>query len=146
MNILLFIITSFIIGFFSDAILYILAVNKTPIDNNIKIIKALRPYFKHYKTMSPFLAGITVVIGTFVSYQLFRSFENENENESEPSLWVYILILFLFGMLLDYIINITGIFKPYLNKYYNRSGIILSAIFGGIANLMVGIPAYFISR
>ena len=90
--------------------------------------------------------GITVVIGTFVSYQLFRSFENENENESEPSLWVYILILFLFGMLLDYIINITGIFKPYLNKYYNRSGIILSAIFGGIANLMVGIPAYFISR
>ena len=146
MNILLFIITSFIIGFFSDAILYILAVNKTPIDNNIKIIKALRPYFKHYKTMSPFLAGITVVIGTFVSYQLFRSFENENENGSEPSLWVYILILFLFGMLLDYIINITGIFKPYLNKYYNRSGIILSAIFGGIANLMVGIPAYFISR
>lgn len=145
MNNFLFIVISFIIGFFSDIILYILAVNKTPIDNSIKIIKSLQPYFKHYKLMSPFLAGITVVIGTFISYQLFRSFENESET-SELSLWIYILILFLFGMLLDYIINLTGIFKPYLNKYYNRSGIIFSAIFGGIANLIVGIPAYFISR
>jgi hypothetical protein len=145
MNTFLFIVISFIIGFFSDIILYILAVNKTPIDNSIKIIKSLQPYFNHYKLMSPFLAGITVVIGTFISYQLFRSFENESET-SELSLWIYILILFLFGMLLDYIINLTGIFKPYLNKYYNRSGIIFSAIFGGIANLIVGIPAYFISR
>ena len=55
MNNLLFIIISFIIGFFSDIILYILAVNKTPVDNCIKIIKALKQYFKHYKLMSTYM-------------------------------------------------------------------------------------------
>ena len=163
MDLKLFILISFIIGFISDIILYILATNKftsakgTLSQNTKNIINSLSPYFNHYKILSPFLAGITVVVGTLVSYGILLTIYPKLDDIDKPmpqgvkqdlnisTLSVYIIILFLFGILLDYLINITGIFRPYLNKYYKKAGL-LSILFGGIANLIVGIPAYFISR
>ena len=135
-NLPYFILYVFCIGFVADIILLILSKINFKYKTSFN---ALKPYFHHYNYLSPVLAGITCVIGASITVAFFYLIDYKN-------IGFFIFLLFIFGMLLDYMINIVGVFRPWLNDYYVTSTTLGSAIYGGIANVIAGLPAYYLSN
>lgn len=124
---------AFSIGFIADIMLFILS--KYP---NLKQTYSLKPYFDHYSYMSPFLAGITTAVGALLAIGFFRLFKINNY-------FFLAFLLFITGIFLDYSLNKAGVFKPYLNTYYRTVGDGKSAFYGGMANVISGMPAFYLS-
>ena len=135
-NLPYFILYVFCIGFISDIILLVLSkINfrqKTSFN-------ALKPYFDHYNYLSPVLAGITCVIGATLTLLVFYTINFKN-------IGFFTFLLFIVGALLDYIINALDIFKPWLNDYYYTATTLGSAIYGGFANIITGVPSYYLAK
>jgi len=135
-NLPYFFLFVFCIGFVADIILLVLSSVKLKFKTSFN---ALKPYFHHYHYYSPVLAGITCVIGTSLALVLFYLFRVKNEG-------FFVFLLFITGMLLDYMINILDVFKPWLNDYYNTATTLGSAFYGGVANIIAGLPAYYLAN
>tara|TARA_Y100001972_G_C7574311_1_gene288219 strand:+ start:331 stop:753 length:423 start_codon:yes stop_codon:yes gene_type:complete len=135
-NLPYFFLYVFCIGFVADIILLVLSKVKLSFKTSFN---ALKPYFDHYHYYSPVLAGITCVIGGGLAVSLFYVIGIKNEG-------FFALLLFITGMILDYIINITDVFKPWLNDYYNTATTLGSSIYGGFANIITGIPSYYLAN
>lgn len=134
-NLPYFFLYVFCIGFVADIILLVLS----KINFGFKTsFNALKPYFVHYHFYSPVLAGITCVIGAGLALILFYTFRIKNEG-------FFAFLLFITGMLLDYLINKLDVFKPWLNDYYKTATTFGSALYGGFANIITGIPSYYLA-
>ena len=135
-NLPYFILYVFCIGFVADIILLVLSkVNfgkKTSFN-------ALKPYFDHYDYLSPVLAGITCVIGTSLTLFIFYLINYKN-------IGFFTFLLFVVGMFLDFTLNAMDVFAPWLNDYYNTATDLGSAIYGGIANIIAGVPSYYLAN
>jgi hypothetical protein len=135
MNIYIFLIINFIIGFLSDIILNHLS------HFNFMKLNTLRPYFEN-KTMfeAALYAGITVfiiilaIIGIY--YIIYKRYLPNTLNEYI----IFLLISFVVGYIGDYIIYWIDIF-PGLKLYYNQVGI---GLWGAIAILFSVIISLFI--
>lgn len=134
-NLPYFVLYVFCIGFIADIILLVLSkVNfgkKTSFN-------ALKPYFDHYDYLSPVLAGITCVIGTSLTLFIFYLINYKN-------IGFFTFLLFIVGMFLDFTLNAMDVFAPWLNDYYNTATDLGSAIYGGIANIIAGVPSYYLA-
>lgn len=135
-NLPYFFLYVFCIGFVADIILLVLSHVKLSFKTSFN---ALKPYFDHYHYYSPVLAGITCVIGAGLAIILFYIFRFKNEG-------FFVFLLFITGMLLDYLINILDVFKPWLNDYYHTATTFGSALYGGFANIIAGLPAYYLAN
>ena len=132
-NLSYYFLFAFSIGFVADIILFLLS--RYP---NLKHISSLSPYFAHYNYRSPFLAGITTTVGALLAIGLFKAFNVKND-------FFVVFLFFITGVFLDYGLNKMGTFKPHLNLYYRTVGDGLSAVYGGMTNIIAGVPAFYLS-
>lgn len=135
-NLPYFILYVFCIGFVADIIL--LALSKINIGRKTSF-NALKPYFDHYNYLSPVLAGITCVIGASLTLLVFYVIDFKN-------IGFFTFLLFIIGCLLDYTINALDVFKPWLNEYYETATTLGSALYGGFANIITGVPSYYLAK
>ena len=126
MNIHLFLIINFIIGFISDILL-----NKLSYYNFMKL-NTLRGYFEDKTLLEAALyAGITVYIIVGVISILFKLMYKRYLPNTKQEYIIYLLITFVIGYIADYIIYWINIF-PKLDLYYEEVGI---GLWGGFAIL-----------
>ena len=121
MNISLFLIINFFIGFFSDILLNFLSHRQ----NMLSGIKSLKPYFiKHSVFNAALYAGITVLITLIFLLLLFYLLKLEFSNFN------LILFSFIIGFIADILIEKLKIFGNDLDLYYKTVG---AGLWGGLA-------------
>lgn len=133
MNIHIFLIINFIIGFVSDIVL-----NKLSYYNFMKL-NTLRPYFENKTIMVAALyAGITVYVIVGIISIVFRIFNKRYLPSTQKEYIIYLLLTFVIGFIADYIIYWIDIF-PKLELYYKEVG---KGLWGGLAilfSVMIGL-------
>tara|TARA_B110000881_G_C18304006_1_gene378465 strand:- start:95 stop:562 length:468 start_codon:yes stop_codon:yes gene_type:complete len=139
MNEILFLVFNFLIGFFSDIVLNILA------NQDIQFLKTLKPYFANKSvTKAALYAGITVVIIVGIIMSIFQITYDKYLPETVNEYFIYLLITFVIGYLSDILIYKINIF-PKLKLYYQKVGMglwgALAILFSVIASL-IGLYLY----
>jgi hypothetical protein len=139
MNEILFLVFNFLIGFFSDIVLNILA------NQDIQFLKTLKPYFANKSvTKAALYAGITVVIIVGIIMSIFHITYDKYLPETVNECFIYLLITFVIGYLSDILIYKINIF-PKLKLYYQKVGMglwgALAILFSVIASL-IGLYLY----
>jgi len=126
MNIHLFLIINFIIGFLSDIVL-----NKLSYYNFMKL-NTLRPYFENKTIVEAALyAGITVYVIVGIISIIFKLLNKRYLPSTKREYIIYLLLTFVIGFIADYIIYWIDIF-PRLELYYKEVG---KGLWGGLAIL-----------
>ena len=121
MNISLFLIINFCVGFFSDIVLNFLSRQKTMLSG----IKALKPYFiKHSVFIAALYAGITVVVTLAFMLLVMFTLQIEYSNFN------LISFSFVAGFIADILIEKLKIFGKDLDEYYKKVG---AGLWGGLA-------------
>ena len=139
MNEILFLVFNFLIGFFSDIVLNILA------NQDIQFLKTLKPYFANKSvTKAALYAGITVVIIVGIIMSIFQMTYDKYLPETVNEYFIYLLITFVIGFIADIVIYKINIF-PKLKLYYQKVGMglwgALAILFSVIASL-IGLYLY----
>ena len=139
MNEILFLVFNFLIGFFSDIVLNILA------NQDIQFLKSLKPYFANKSVSKAALyAGITVVIIVGIIMSIFQLTYDKYLPETVNEYFIYLLITFVIGFIADIVIYKINIF-PKLKLYYQKVGMglwgALAILFSVIASL-IGLYLY----
>jgi len=126
MNEILFLVFNFLIGFFSDIVLNILA------NHDIKLLKTLKPYFANKSVVKAALyAGITVIIIVGIIMSIFQMTYDKYLPDTLNDYFIYLLITFVIGYLADIVIYKINIF-PKLRLYYQKFG---KGLWGALAIL-----------
>jgi hypothetical protein len=126
MNEILFLVFNFLIGFFSDIVLNILA------NQDIQFLKSLKPYFANKSVSKAALyAGITVVIIVGIIMSIFQLTYDKYLPETVNEYFIYLLISFVIGFIADIVIYKINIF-PKLKLYYQKVG---KGLWGSLAIL-----------
>ena len=116
MNILVFILISFVVGFISDVVL-------NDLSRNVTIFSSLQPYFKNKLiTESGLYAGITIAVATAILLFVFKHFFNKYLPTTQKELAIFLIIGYIFGYLLDVLICKSNIFGNSLKPYYESFG------------------------
>ena len=133
MNIHIFLIINFIIGFVSDIVL-----NKLSYYNVMKL-NTLRPYFENKTIVEAALyAGITVYVIVGIISIIFKLLNKRYLPSTQKEYVIYLLLTFVIGFIADYIIYWIDIF-PKLELYYKEVG---KGLWGGLAilfSVMIGL-------
>jgi H+/Cl- antiporter ClcA len=126
MNEILFLVFNFLIGFFSDIVLNILA------NQDIQFLKSLKPYFANKSVSKAALyAGITVVIIVGIIMSIFQLTYDKYLPETVNEYFIYLLISFVIGFIADIVIYKINIF-PKFKLYYQKVG---KGLWGSLAIL-----------
>jgi hypothetical protein len=123
---ILFLVFNFLIGFFSDVVLNLLA------NKDIQFLSTLKPYFANKSVAKAALyAGITVIIIVGIIMSIFQLTYNKYLPEKVNEIVVYLLITFIIGFIADVVIYKINIF-PKLKLYYQKVG---KGLWGALAIL-----------
>ena len=133
MNVFLFIIINFFVGFFSDIVL-----------NITNIVTSLKPYFTN-KTMieSAIYAGITIVIALLVTMFFSEILFHFTVPNNIQELMKFSVLAFFIGYISDYFIYYMHVFGNRLDLYYKTLGI---GFWGAMAFLFSILISYFIQK
>ncbi len=124
----------FLIGFFSDNVLNILARNN--------LIPALLPYFNNNHFIKAGLyAGFTVLSGIIPLMIINKMLFNEYIPNNIKHIIIFIIMSFIIGYIYDIIIEKMNIFGDSLKPFYKEYG---SGFYGGAAIMFSVIVYYFI--
>ena len=123
---ILFLVFNFLIGFFSDIVLNLLA------NQDIQFLSTLKPYFANKSVAKAALyAGLTVIIIVGIIMSIFQLTYDKYLPETVNEIVVYLLITFIIGFIADIVIYKINIF-PKLKLYYQKVG---KGLWGGLAIL-----------
>jgi len=123
---ILFLVFNFLIGFFSDVVLNLLA------NKDIQFLSTLKPYFANKSVAKAALyAGLTVIIIVGIIMSIFQLTYNKYLPEKVNEIVVYLLITFIIGFIADVVIYKINIF-PKLKLYYQKVG---KGLWGALAIL-----------
>ena len=130
MNEILFLVFNFLIGFFSDIVLNILA------NQDIQFLKSLKPYFANKSASKAALyAALTVIIIVGIIMSIFQmtydKYLPDIDSHMHNEIVVYLLITFIIGFIADVVIYKINIF-PKLKLYYQKVG---KGLWGALAIL-----------
>ena len=143
MNEILFLVFNFLIGFFSDIVLNLLA------SQDIQFLSTLKPYFANKSVAKAALyAGLTVIIIVGIIMSIFQmtydKYLPDIDSHMHNEIVVYLLITFGIGFIADIVIYKINIF-PKLKLYYQKVGKglwgALAILFSVIASL-IGLYLY----
>ena len=143
MNEILFLVFDFLIGFFSDIVLNLLA------SQDIQLLKTLKPYFANKSVAKAALyAALTVIIIVGIIMSIFKmtydKYLPDIDSHMHNEIVVYLLITFIIGFIADIVIYKINIF-PKLKLYYQKVGKglwgALAILFSVIASL-IGLYLY----
>lgn len=143
MKVVVFIIIVSIISALSDIILNVLSKNQLTKEYNLKIILALKPYFKNKSMIeSAVYASITIIIALlinmFISKNIFGFYIPNNNVE----LIKFICIAFPIGYIIDIMIDYYKLFGDSLNLYYKTAG---AGLWGALAFVFAIIISYLLT-
>tara|TARA_B110000495_G_C22857498_1_gene500007 strand:+ start:172 stop:639 length:468 start_codon:yes stop_codon:yes gene_type:complete len=131
---ILFLLLNFVIGFFSDIVLNLLA------NQDIKFLKTLKPYFANKSvTKAALYAGITVIIIVGIIMSIFKITYDKYLPGTINEYLIYLLITFVIGFIADIVIYKINIF-PKLKLYYQTVG---KGLWGALAVLFSVIISLF---
>ena len=137
MNIHIFLLINFIIGFVSDIILNHLS------NYDFLNLNTLKPYFDNKSIIEAAIyAGITVYLIVLIIVLIFKLIYKRYLPENKNEYIVFLLITFILGFIGDYIIYWIDIF-PKLKLYYETVGI---GLWGGLAILFSVIVSLLIKH
>ena len=123
---ILFLVFNFLICFFSDVVLNLLA------NKDIQFLSTLKPYFANKSVAKAALyAGLTVIIIVGIIMSIFQLTYNKYLPEKVNEIVVYLLITFIIGFIADVVIYKINIF-PKLKLYYQKVG---KGLWGALAIL-----------
>ena len=130
MNEILFLVFNFLIGFFSDVVLNILA------SRDIQFLSTLKPYFANKSVAKAALyAALTVIIIVGIIMSIFQltydKYLPDIDSHMHNEIVVYLLITFGIGFIADIVIYKINIF-PKLKLYYQKVG---KGLWGALAIL-----------
>ena len=116
MNILVFILVSFAVGFVSDVVL-------NDLSKNVSMFRPLVPYFKNkFITESGICAGTTIAVATTMLLFIFKTFFNKYLPTTQRDLVIFLVIGYILGFLLDIVICRANVFGETLKPYYDSFG------------------------
>lgn len=137
MNIHIFLLINFIIGFVSDIILNNLS------NYDLLNLNTLKPYFNNKSIIEAAIyAGITVYLIVLIIVLIFKLINKKYLPDNKNEYIVFLLITFILGFIGDYIIYWIDIF-PKLKLYYETVGI---GLWGGLAILFSVIVSLLIKH
>lgn len=137
MNIHIFLLINFIIGFVSDIILNHLS------NYDFINLNTLKPYFDNKSIIEAAIyAGITVYLIVLIIVLIFKLIYKRYLPENKNEYLVFLLITFILGFIGDYIIYWIDIF-PKLKLYYET---VCIGLWGGLAILFSVIVSLLIKH
>ena len=115
MNIIIFIIVNFFVGFFSDIFLNV-------ISSNTKYLQSLRKYFNNLSvTRAAIYAGLTIVSALIPTMLIYKILTNKYVPKSNKDLIYFVILTFIIGYVYDILIEQYNVF-PDLDEYYRLYG------------------------
>jgi len=142
MEVIIFIITIFIVSAISDIILNFLSKKSLTKKYNLKIILSLNPYFKNKSIIkSAVYAGITIVIALLINMLISKNILGFFIPHNNTELIKFILIAFPLGYIIDILIDKYKIFGNDLDLYYKVAG---AGLWGALSFIFAIIISYSI--
>ena len=136
MNIKLFIIVNFLVGFFSDIFLNIISYRTS-------YLQSLKKYFNNLSVIrAGIYAGLTIISGLIPTILIYKIFTNKYVPTTYNDLLYFVIITFIVGYIYDIFLERINAF-PDLDEYYKIYG---SGLWGALAFVFSVIVSFFIIK
>jgi len=143
MEIIIFIISIFIVSALSDIILNVLSKNQLTKEYNLKIILSLKPYFKNKSMIeSAVYASLTIIVALLINMLISKIILGFYLPNNNSELIKFICIAFPLGYVADIIIDYYHFFGNSLVLYYKTAG---AGLWGALAFVFAIIISYLLT-